>query len=54
MNSLLMALSAARGKNIPIMFVPSMHNDLAGDILTKETEKEAKRHQVARYLQQEV
>ena len=40
---LLMALSAARGKNIPIMLVPSMHNDLAGDILTKETEKEAKR-----------
>ena len=40
---LLMALSSARGKNIPIMFVPSMHNDLAGDILTKETEKEAKK-----------
>lgn len=37
---LLMALSAARGKKIPIMFVPSMHNDLANDVVTKEIEKE--------------
>ena len=39
---LLMALSAARGKNTPIMFVPSMHNDLADDIVTKEVEKECR------------
>ena len=33
---LLMALSAARGKNCPIMMVPSMHNDLANDPVTED------------------
>ncbi|NCF97082.1 MAG: bifunctional phosphopantothenoylcysteine decarboxylase/phosphopantothenate--cysteine ligase CoaBC [Euryarchaeota archaeon] len=33
---LLMALSAARGRNSPIMMVPSMHNDLANDPVTKD------------------
>ena len=37
MNSpLLMALSAARGRECPIMMVPSMHNDLANDPVTEE------------------
>ena len=33
---LLMALSAARGRNSPIMMVPSMHNDLANDPVTED------------------
>ncbi len=33
---LLMALSAARGRNCPIMMVPSMHNDLANDPVTED------------------
>ena len=33
---LLMALSAARGRNSPIMMVPSMHNDLASDPVTED------------------
>ena len=33
---LLMALSAARGRNCPIMMVPSMHNDLANDSVTED------------------
>ena len=33
---LLMALSAARGRNAPIMMVPSMHNDLANDPVTED------------------
>ena len=33
---LLMALSAARGRNCPIMMVPSMHNDLADDPVTED------------------
>ncbi len=37
---LLMALSAARGRNAPIMFVPSMHNDLANDPITFDLVKE--------------
>jgi len=37
---LLMALSAARGKGSPIMMVPSMHNDLAGDPVTDDLVKQ--------------
>lgn len=33
---LLMALSAARGRDCPIMMVPSMHNDLANDPVTED------------------
>jgi phosphopantothenoylcysteine decarboxylase/phosphopantothenate--cysteine ligase len=33
---LLMALSAARGRNCPIMMVPSMHNDLVNDPVTED------------------
>ncbi|MBT5184132.1 MAG: bifunctional phosphopantothenoylcysteine decarboxylase/phosphopantothenate--cysteine ligase CoaBC [Euryarchaeota archaeon] len=33
---LLMSLSAARGRNAPIMMVPSMHNDLASDPVTED------------------
>jgi phosphopantothenoylcysteine decarboxylase/phosphopantothenate--cysteine ligase len=33
---LLMALSAARGNNTPLIFVPSMHSDLAEDPVTSE------------------
>ena len=33
---LLMALAAARGRNCPIMMVPSMHNDLANDPVTDD------------------
>ena len=33
---LLMALSAGRGRNTPIMFVPSMHNDLVADQVTDQ------------------
>lgn len=33
---LLMALAAARGRNCPIMMVPSMHNDLANDPVTED------------------
>ena len=33
---LLMALSAARSRNTPIMMVPSMHDDLAKDPITKD------------------
>ncbi len=33
---LLMSLSAARGRNAPIMMVPSMHNDLADDPVTED------------------
>ncbi len=40
---LLMALSAARGRKVPIMLVPSMHEDLAADPITKELEEELHR-----------
>ena len=40
---LLMALSAARGRGLPIMLVPSMHDDLASDPITEEIESELKR-----------
>lgn len=33
---MMMALSAASGRGIPIMFVPSMHNDLFHDAVTKD------------------
>lgn len=37
---LLMALSAARGRGVPILMVPSMHNDLADDPITGDLVKE--------------
>ena len=40
---LLMALSAARGRKVPIMLVPSMHEDLAADPITEELEGELQR-----------
>ena len=32
----MMALSAARGKGTPLIFVPSMHSDLFDDPVTSE------------------
>jgi len=40
---LLMAVSAARGRQLPIMLVPSMHEDLASDPITEEIQIELKR-----------
>lgn len=40
---LLMAVSAARGRKLPIMLVPSMHEDLASDPITEEIQMELKR-----------
>ena len=37
---LLMALSSARSRNVPIVFAPSMHTDLFNDPITEELEKE--------------
>ena len=43
---LLMALSAARGRNCPIMMVPSMHNDLANDPVTEDLVFQCTKHGV--------
>ena len=43
---LLMALSAARGRDCPIMMVPSMHNDLANDPVTEDLVFQCSRHGV--------
>ena len=37
-----MALSAARGRNLPILFIPSMHNSLSQDIVTEDLCEELK------------
>jgi len=31
-----MALSAARGRNVPMLFIPSMHNSLSQDVVTED------------------
>ncbi len=31
-----MALSAARGRNLPMLFIPSMHNSLSQDVVTED------------------
>jgi phosphopantothenoylcysteine decarboxylase / phosphopantothenate---cysteine ligase len=41
---LLMALSAARGRKVPIMMVPSMHDDLAKDPITVDIESELEQY----------
>ena len=41
---LLMALSAARGRNTATMFIPSMHSDLAGDPITDDIVSEVRKH----------